>query len=157
MKINTTFSRDLIKGRIAEVIFEQMIREENRYTVIPFGYEHTMPMLTQYRDCALIPKIIDNISEAPDFVLISDPDKTKVYLVEVKYQTVFDFVLIKQYAEDLTHRWEHPWIFVATPEMFYCGLCKTIYDEDTIKPLSESWVAAERQKAYLELLNEFRR
>jgi hypothetical protein len=55
------------------------------------------------------------------------------------------------------YRWEHPWIFVATPDGFYCGLCKAICDEGVIKPLAESWVALERQKAYLELLNEFRR
>ena len=31
--MSVDFTRELIKGRIAEVIFEQMIREEGRYTV----------------------------------------------------------------------------------------------------------------------------
>ena len=77
------FSRNLIKGRIAEVIFEQMIRErgdEEKYTIIPFGYEHTVPTLEQYRHLAEIPKIIDNIAGAPDFILISK-DHTRIYLV----------------------------------------------------------------------------
>lgn len=37
-KTEIEFSRKLIKGKIAEVIFEQMMREEKRYTVIPFLY-----------------------------------------------------------------------------------------------------------------------
>jgi len=45
MDKNIDFSRDLIKGRIAEVIFEQMFREQGQYTVIPFGYEQTVPTL----------------------------------------------------------------------------------------------------------------
>lgn len=43
------FARELIKGRIAETVFEQMIKHEERFTVIPFGYEHTMPLLAQHQ------------------------------------------------------------------------------------------------------------
>jgi hypothetical protein len=149
------FSRKLIKGRIAEVIFEQMIRDEGKYTVIPFGYEHTMPTLAQYRPLVGIQKIIDNISDAPDFALISE-DKTKIYLVEVKYQNELNMELLIGFANKLIERWEYPWIFVATPKGFYCGLCKHIVDEQRINELSENWVTKERQSDYLKLLNEFR-
>lgn len=148
------FSRNLIKGRIAEVVFEQMIRDEERYTVIPFGYEHTMPTLAQYRNVVEIQKIIDNISDAPDFALISE-DKTKVYLVEVKYQAKLDIEALKQYAEKLLERWEYPWLFVATPGGFLCGQCWKMQDENPLYDLPESWVAKERQAEYLKLLNEF--
>ena len=156
--MSITFSRDLIKGRIAEVIFEQMIREENRYTVIPFGYEHTMPTLTQYRQFfpAEVQKVIDNISDAPDFALISE-DKTKIFLVEVKYQKHPDFLRVKEYAEKLLYRWETPWIFVATPDAFYCSPCSAIYKYGHIGELPESWVTKDRQAEYLKLLNEFER
>ena len=126
------FSRKLIKGRIAEVIFEQMIREEGRYTVIPFGYEHTMPTLAQYRHLAKIQAVINNISEAPDFALISD-DKTEVFLVEVKFQTGLNFEEIRLAAQKLLERWDYPWIFVATPDGFYCGMCEWIVKEEKIK------------------------
>lgn len=154
MKINTEFARDLIKGKIAEVIFERMLREEERYTVIPFGYEYTVPMLAQYRHYVEIPKIIDNISEAPDFVLISE-SKTKVYLIEVKYQNILDIRSLKQYSDELLKRWEYPWIFVATPKGFYCDLCSNISRDSRINDLSDNWVAAERREKFLELLNEF--
>lgn len=158
-KMNIDFSRRLIKGRIAEVIFEQMIREEERYMVIPFGYEHTMPALAQYRHkISEVPKVIDNISEAPDFALISeDKTKIKIYLVEVKYQNNFNLDEIKVYCDKLLKRWESPWIFIATPEKFYCAPCSTIGKNGGMNELPESWVAKHRQVEYLKLLNEFKK
>ena len=152
--MNIEFSRKLIKGRIAEVIFEQVIREEERYTVIPFGYEHTAPTLAQYRHISEVPKVIDNISEAPDFALISE-DKTKIYLVEVKYQKSFNLDEVKKNSEKLLRRWESPWIFIATPEVFYCAPCSAVLKNGDMSKLSESWVAKERQEEYLKLLREF--
>jgi hypothetical protein len=149
------FSRDLIKGRIAEVVFEQMIRDEGKYTVIPFGYEHTMPTLAQYRHLtAGISKIMDNISDAPDFALISE-DKTKVFLVEVKFRAKLDLEEIKECANGLLRRWEYSWIFVATPKDFYCSMCERIIRDNNINKLSEDWVTKDRQNEYLKLLNEF--
>lgn len=148
------FSRELIKGRIAEVVFEQMVRDEGKYTVIPFGYEHTMPTLAQYRHLAGISKIMDNISDAPDFALISE-DKTQVYLVEVKFRTGLVLEEIKRCAENLLKRWEYSWIFVATPKGFYCSMCKWIIRDNNINILSEEWISKERQEEYLKLLNEF--
>lgn len=150
------FSRKLIKGKIAEVVFEQMIREEGRYTVIPFGYEHTVPTLTQYRHLLEVPKIIENISEAPDFALVSE-DKGKLYLVEVKYRSVPDFEELKKCAEKLLERWEYSWLFVATPDGFYCDMCSRMVGSAGLQKLPESWVSIERQKAYLDLLHEFER
>jgi hypothetical protein len=148
------FSRNLIKGKIAEVVFDQMIREEERYTVIPFGYEHTTPTLAQYQHVVGVQHVMDNISDAPDFALISE-DKTKLYLVEVKYQSKLNIEDLKQYAEKLLGRWECPWLFVATPEGFYCGMCDWIIKESRINELSENWVTKERQGEYLRLLKEF--
>lgn len=148
------FSRELIKGRIAEVVFEQMIRDEGKYTVIPFGYEHTMPTLAQYRHLTTISKIMDNISDAPDFALISE-NKTEVYLVEVKFRTEFNLEEIKKCANDLLKRWEYSWIFVATPKDFYCSMCKWIIRDNNINKLSEEWISKDRQSEYLKLLNEF--
>lgn len=152
--INTDFTRKLIKGRITEVLFEQMIREEGRYTVIPFGYEHTTPTLAQYRHISEVPRVIDNISEAPDFALISE-DKTKIYLVEVKYQKNFSIEEVKKNAEKLLKRWESPWIFIATPDAFYCAPCSSVLKNGGMSELSDSWVAKERQNEYLKLLKEF--
>ncbi len=62
MRNEIEFSKDLIKGKVAEVIFEQMFREEEKFTVIPFGYEHTMPTLAQYRGHVMIKKGTEKVS-----------------------------------------------------------------------------------------------
>jgi hypothetical protein len=152
--MSIVFSRNLIKGRIAEVVFEQMICEEGRYTVIPFGYEHTIPTLAQYRQIAEVQSVIDNISDAPDFALISK-DKTKIYLVEVKFESKLDIKRLKKYAEKLLKRWEYPWLFVATPMGFHCAPCSSISRDGKISRLSENWVPRGHQEDYLKLLNEF--
>jgi hypothetical protein len=152
--MSITFSRDLIRGKIAEVIFEQMIRDEGRYTVIPFGYEHTMPMLAQYQHLVKIKHVIDKIKGAPDFALIS-ADKSEVYLVEVKYQAKDNIARIKKHAINLLARWDPSWIFVATPRGFYCGPCSAVA-RGRLAKLSPRWVESKRQERYLALLNEFR-
>lgn len=148
------FSRNLIKGRIAEVIFEQMVREENRYAVIPFGYEYTIPTLAQYQNLVEIKRVMENISDAPDFVLISD-DKSQVYLVEVKYQNHLNIEVIKEYANKLLNRWNPSWLFILTPDGFFCSPCSSIVKESNIYKLSENWVNMERQNEYLLLVKDF--
>jgi len=152
--MNIKFSRELIKGRIAEVIFEQMIREEERYEVIPFGYEHTVPTLAQYQEFVEIKRVMKNIKDAPDFALISN-DKKEVYLVEVKYQSELNIEQIKKYAVQQLKRWDPSWLFIACPNGFFCSSCHAIIKEGDIERLRFSWVQKKRQEDYLQLLNEF--
>ena len=85
INMDKNFSKDVIKGKIAEIIFELMFREAGKYTVIPFGYEKTFPELIQYsKRLPGAQKVIDNIKNAPDFAIISN-DRKRIYLVEVKY------------------------------------------------------------------------
>jgi len=39
------FARNLVKGKIAETIFAQMLRETGSFTVLEFGYEKIIPDL----------------------------------------------------------------------------------------------------------------
>lgn len=55
------FIKDLIKGKIAEIIFEQMFRESARYTILHSGYEYTLPELAQYQHLAEVKAVIENI------------------------------------------------------------------------------------------------
>lgn len=150
------FSRQLIRGRITETVFEQMIRSEGRYDVIPFGYEHTVPTLAQYQHLTEIRQVMDKIADAPDFALVSG-DKKEVYLVEVKFRSTLDSAELKSQAEKMTARWNPSWLFVATPNGFFCAPCSAIAKDGTISRLSESWVTADRQSEHLALLNEFER
>lgn len=149
------FTRKLIKGKIAETVFEQMMREMGKYAVIPFGYEHTVPTLAQYQHIVQVKEVIENIKDAPDFALVSE-DKTKIYLVEVKYQESPSCASVVEHASGLLKRWNPSWLFVATPLGFYCAPCKKIVEnKGEMSKLSEKWVEETIQREYLELLNEF--
>lgn len=72
------FTKNFVKGKIAEIVFDQMFREEGKFTVIPFGYERTLPELAQHAKEAEYRQVIDNIRSAPDFALVSR-DKKQVF------------------------------------------------------------------------------
>ncbi|HSA84384.1 MAG TPA: hypothetical protein VLF20_05895, partial [Patescibacteria group bacterium] len=100
------FSRNLIKGRIVETVFEEMFRASGEFTVLPIGYEHTTPTLAQYQHLLEVKNVLENIRNAPDFALISQDNK-KVFLVEVKYRNELKSEEILEIAKDTLTRWNH--------------------------------------------------
>ena len=149
------FSKNLIKGKIAQIIFEQMFREQGEYTVIPFGYENILPeIFPQNKNFEGAKKAIDNIRNAPDYTLISIK-REKVYLVEVKYRNYFDINEIISIAKKQMERWHPSCVFVATNYGFYFDVCSKIVTSGRISKLSDSMIAADLQVKYLELINEF--
>lgn len=150
-----TFIKDLIKGKIAEIIFEQMFRESGRYTILRSGYEYTLPELAQYQHLAEVKAVIENIRNAPDFILISQ-DKKEVHLVEVKYRSRRYAAELKEIVDNTLERWNPSWLFVASPDGFFFEPCNTVSNNGgTIGPLYDKWVAQLLQDEYLKLLNKF--
>jgi hypothetical protein len=150
-----TFVKDLIKGKIAEIIFEQMFRESGQYTILHSGYEYTLPELAQYQHLAEVKAVIENIRNAPDFVLISQ-DKKEVHLVEVKYRSHRDSENLKQIVGKTLEIWNPSWLFVASPDGFFFEPCNTVLKNNgAIGTLYDKWVAREAQAEYLKLLNKF--
>jgi len=153
--MDISYTRNLIKGKITEVVFEEMLRPTGEFTVIPIGYEHTMPELAQYQHHVHIQKVLENIRHAPDFALISQ-DKTNVFLVEVKYRKEFNQKDLQDIAISLSEKWNPCFLFVASKEHFYFDSALDIQKNNgSIKKLTASWVTYDIQKNYLELLNEF--
>lgn len=150
------FTRGLIKGKIVEIIFEMMMREMDRVTVLRAGYEYTHPELAQYQQLIKSKgkEVLKFFEHNPDFILFKK-DKSSLYLVEVKYRHHFTIEEICKIADDELARSEYIWLFIATPEKFYFSQCKDIARTKAIEPLSKSWVLAEIQQNYLALLNEF--
>jgi len=97
--------KNFIKGKITELIFDQMFREAGRFTILPFGYERTLPELAQYSSEVKYRPVLDNVRSAPDFVLISQ-DKTEVYMVEVKYRANHSPADLIRIVEKIRERWE---------------------------------------------------
>lgn len=154
--MNNDFTKHLIKGKIAEVIFQQMFRDQGGYTIIPFGYEYTVPQLSQcVNSNKQAKRVIDNIKHAPDFALVSS-DNQDVYLVEVKFRSIYSEKYAFEEATSQKERWDPSWLFYATLNGFYFDSCSSIvYKQGKAKKLSEKWISMELQSKSLELLKEF--
>jgi Holliday junction resolvase-like predicted endonuclease len=148
------FTKNFIKGKIGEIIFDEMFREKGNFTVIPFGYDRMLPEFAQYAKEAKFQKVIDNIRSAPDFALVSK-DKKEVFLVEVKYRSNINIEELKKISEKIQERWHLAWIFVCTPNGFYFNRTNIIINEKKLIPLSEKWIPRKIQEKYLKLLNDF--
>jgi hypothetical protein len=148
------FTKNFIKGKIGEIIFDQMFREKGRFIVIPFGYERMIPELAQYACDAEHQEVIDNIRSAPDFALVSQ-DRKEVFLIEVKYRSRVNIEELKKTANKIQKRWRLVWMFVCTPGKFYFDRTSDIIKNEELTPLSESWISKEQQEKYTKLLNEF--
>jgi hypothetical protein len=148
------FSKQLIKGKIGEVVFEQMFRRVKGYVVIPFGYESIIPELMQYAGSSDRTGVIENLRNAPDFALVSHNPKL-VQLVEVKYRFKVNYEEIKISAARICEQWKLAYLFVATPQGFYFDFCEDIAKQTSLTPLSTNIIPAEIQTEYTDLLTEF--
>ena len=137
------FSKELIKGRIAEVVFEQLFRSTGRFTVIPFGYEYAFPELAQYQDSLANREVLDNIRTAPDFALISQ-DKKDVHLVEVKFRRSLFKQELLECANEQVKRWDPSYIFVASLDGLFFDSCESIIQKQgEVGSLPDSRVSRE--------------
>ena len=150
------FSRDLVKGRIAETVFEQMYRDTGNYTVLEFGYEKIVPELVQggYKEHD---DIVDTLRNAPDFAVI-DNRKKHVRLIEVKFRRRFMSEETLAVAERMQKTWNPSYLFIATISGFYFDSIDDIIErKGFISPLSDDEIPANIQAKYLRVLTEFER
>jgi len=114
---NILFARNLVKGKIAETIFAQMLRETKEFTVLEFGYEKVIPELIQqgYNEKNVM---IETLKTAPDFAVINQKTKA-VKLIEVKYMWSLNNENILNYAKRMHQSWNPSYLFIATLEGFY--------------------------------------
>ncbi|MGB4762012.1 MAG: hypothetical protein WBP12_01480 [Candidatus Saccharimonas sp.] len=151
---NITFTRNLVKGKIAETIFAQMFREAGKYTVLEFGYEKIIPELVQggYDPNA---GIVETLRTAPDFAVI-DNDERKVKLIEVKYRHAINNLEILKVAERMHAAWNPSWLFVCSLEGFYFDkVDKILMNNGHMERLSNEVIPATVQLQYLVILREF--
>lgn len=119
MTKNETFVRQLVKGKIAETIFAQMLREVGKFTVLEFGYEKVMPELfNKNLNYENVEAVKDIIRHAPDFAVINHTNRT-VHLIEVKYQKSLNRTYTLQDAERMQQTWNPSYLFIATLQGFY--------------------------------------
>lgn len=154
MSKSVTFARNLVKGKIAETIFAQMLRESGDFTVLEFGYEKIVPELVQegYNENK---ETLEILRTSPDFAVINK--KTKgVSLVEVKYLHRLNAEYVYRYAHRMAESWNPSFLFMATQEgFFFDEVSKIIQNNGVIAPLHHPQISPQIQEEYLKILRDF--
>jgi len=147
------FQTNLIKGKIAELVFQQMFAEAGKYTILPLGYERVLPGLLDWHNN----DILKPIRSAPDFVLIPKDEKDEnILIVEVKFRTHITLEDNLERATEQNKRWNPSYMFVATLERFYFGKCVEIIEKHGMMgELNDAYASVDMQKKYLNILKEF--
>ena len=159
-----SFTETLVKGKIAETIFEQMLRnawyknargeKESVFTVLHFGYEHVLPELAKNRS---IKKREDNITldairTAPDFAVVNNQTK-EVSLIEVKYRSKYIKSDVLKIAKKMEKSWVTAKLFLATPGGFFFDDVKDIIKNGGVmERLKHPNITEKTQQKYLNIL-----
>lgn len=155
MDKNIEFSKNLIKGKIAEMIFERMFAESGEFTILRSGYEYTYPELAQYHQLKFVEEYLTKIRHNPDFILISS-DRERAFIVEVKYRAHPDPREIIKMAQLIKNLQNPSFLFIASPDGFFFDSCnKILNNKGEVNRLDTTWVSKEIQDKYLKLINEF--
>jgi hypothetical protein len=149
-----TFARNLVKGKIAETVFAQMLRSTGAFTVLEFGYEKIIPELVG-RGNGRDNEMVETLRTAPDFAVINNKTK-EVHLIEVKYRRVFTNYNVLEIADRMSKNWNPSYLFLASEDNFYFGEVKQIVaDQGQIAILDHPHIPAATQTAFLKILNDF--
>jgi len=152
MSSNIDFARSLVKGRIAETIFSQMLRDTGEYTVLEFGYEKIVPEIMRQAYSHDNP-VIESLRVAPDFAVINQKTK-EVRLIEVKYRYRLEPGEVLECAKKMHASWNPSYLFIATLGGFYFDEIENIINGNGYIKLFDA-VPAELQEKYLQILKDF--
>lgn len=153
-KQEVTFARNLVKGKIAETVFAQMLRSTGEFTVLEFGYEKIIPELVS-RGSQQNDEMVETLRTAPDFAVINNKTK-EVHLIEVKYRRTDTFSDTLRIAERMQQNWNPSYLFLATENGFYFDSVKAIVEQGgKISSLDHPQIPAETQEEFLRILNDF--
>ena len=152
---NIKFTHELIKGKIAEIIFEQMIHNTKGYTVLEFGYEKVVHQLAKAPKSEDAKAMIEIVRKAPDYAIVNE-DTHNVTLVEIKYMAKRTNGKVNAVAKEIEKYWRHAALFIATPDGFFFDQVDTIIaNKGVAKPFHHGKIQPKIVDQYLAMLNEF--
>lgn len=149
------FSRNLIKGRIAETIFHQMLNDTEKFTVLAFGYENLLPELARRQYELQAKDTMEVIRRAPDFAIINN-ETHEVSLIEVKFMRYMRSDWVFKAASRMYESWKPSCLFIVTPNGFYFDKVESVVQKKgEISALTHPYIPQELQDRYIALVNEF--
>lgn len=148
------FTKNLVKGRIAETVFAQMLRHSGEFTVLEFGYEKMIPDMIQ-SGIKEGNEMLETLRTAPDFAVINRKNR-EVHLIEVKYLRKLNPEYVLEYAEKMSKSWNPSYLFVATLDGFYFDEINVIIENNgDIHLLEHPQISKEIQEQYLNIIRDF--
>ncbi len=155
MSENITFVRNLVKGKIAETVFAEMLRHSGKFTVLEFGYEKIIPELTHVGCKREDNEMIETLKTAPDFAVINRETK-EVKLIEVKYRRLLDYSKTLKVAKRMHQSWNPSYLFLITLDGFYFDEINSIIENNgKISPLVHAYIPKDVQVKYLKIIQDF--
>lgn len=147
------FARNLVKGKIAETVFAQMLRSTGQFTVLEFGYEKIIPeLIGRGKDNN---EMVEALRTAPDFAVINNLTK-EVHLIEVKYRANFTKQNVLDIALRMSQSWNPSYLFLASESGFYFGEVRSLVENGgDIQLLDHPQIPTETQNSFLKILNDF--
>jgi len=149
-----SFSRNLAKGKVAETLFEQMLRDAGCFTILAFGYESALPELASRQQDIQAEETMEIIRRAPDFAVINN-ETHDVHLIEVKYMMDPRAERVLAAANRMIESWKPSYLFISTPQGFFFDKVSVIVENrGVISGLQHPKISPELQHKYTALLNE---
>jgi len=128
------FASNVIKGRIAETLIEEMFKKSG-YQVYRFGYEAILQNISQSNISIKDSDTKDKIRSIPDFVVVSP--KGSIQLIEVKYNS--DGKLRKSKLKKYEYFWNEARIILVSPKEphFQISYISKFLENEKLYPLGE--------------------
>ena len=138
-KVNNRWVDNVIKGRIAETIIEELFRSLD-FQVFKFGMENTIPGIKELLR-GIKDEVALEIKRMPDFVVFKDDE---AHFIEVKFRKNETFCL-----KDLEQRGEYPYtnalIVVVSQNHIKCLSYKELENGKEITPTCHNYLGKRRE------------
>lgn len=135
---NLTFQENMIKGRIAEALVEELFLAMG-YRVYRYGMENTIPGVMKLLR-GVRSDVADNIKRMPDFVV---QDKSgEVFFVEVKFRASETFI-----KADLPNNYPYynAYIVLVSKKHIKCVTVQELEEGKEISPTSRNYLGSRKE------------
>ncbi len=138
-KKDSTFVENMIKGRIAETLIEELFLQLN-YSVFRYGMENTIPGVMKLLK-GVRSDVATNIRRMPDFV-VQNPNTGVVSFIEVKFRKSETFTF-KDLGED--YPYENCYFIVVSKKHIKCVSYQELKEGKEVSPTSRNYLGNRKE------------
>jgi len=131
------FDENMIKGRIAETLIEQLF-DRMGYDVYRYGMENTVPGIMKKLSNSEPKEVVHEISKMPDFI-VKHPEEKQIHYIEVKFRANGKFSF-----DDLKHGYpyKNSYFIVVSKKHIKCLSYSELEEGKEITPRSRNFLGS---------------